>query len=89
MYQIARAPVREQQALFRNTATNKAINNTRRDNDLGIVLKKPRTHINAENKKYLQFLDILTLYNTAPVDAEEPYQILGGLVRQYDLKYDN
>jgi hypothetical protein len=71
----------------RQIATNKAINNTRRDNDLGVVLKKPHTHINAENKRCLQFLDILTLYNAAPIDAENPYQILGSFVRQYDLKY--
>ena len=73
----------------RQIATNKAISNTRRDNDLDIILKKPRTRINAENKRYLQFLDILALYNAAPVDAEDPYRILGGLVQKYDLKYGN
>lgn len=72
----------------RQIATNKAINNTRRDDSLGVTLKKPRTRINAENKKYLQFLDILALYNIAPVDAEDPYKVLGNLVQKYDLKYD-
>jgi len=69
-------------------ATNKAKENTRVDRDLNIVLKKPRRQINRENKRYLQFLDILDYMEKAPLDAENPLAVLAGFVQEYKLKYD-
>ncbi|MHB8280388.1 MAG: hypothetical protein ACYDIA_22475 [Candidatus Humimicrobiaceae bacterium] len=72
----------------RHIATNKAKENTRVDKDLNIVLKKPRTQINGENKRYLQFLDTLDYMEKAPLDAENPFVILAKFVQEYKLKYD-
>ncbi len=72
----------------RYIATNKAIDNSRMDRDLNIVLKKPRTQINGDNKRYLQFLDILDYMEKAPLDTENPLAILAGFVQEYKLKYD-
>ncbi|MBC8147744.1 MAG: hypothetical protein H8E98_07135 [Bacteroidetes bacterium] len=73
---------------MRYIATNIAKENTRVDRDLNIVLKKPRTQINRENKRYLQFLDVLDYMEKAPLDAKNPLAILVGFVQEYKLKYD-
>jgi len=72
----------------RYIATNKAKENTRVDRDLNIVLKKPRTQINRENKRYLQLLDVLDYMEKAPLDAKNPLAVLAGFVQEYKLKYD-
>lgn len=72
----------------RQIATNKAKDNTRMDKRFNVVLKKPRVGIDAENKRYLQFLDTLDVMDKAPVDANDPYQILNHFVQQYHLQYD-
>ena len=58
------------------------------DRDLNIVLKKPRTQINRENKRYLQLLDVLDYMEKAPLDAKNPLAVLAGFVQEYKLKYD-
>jgi len=72
----------------RYIATNKAKENTRVDRDLNIVLKKPRTQIDRENKRYLQFLDVLDYMGKAPLDAKNLLAVLVGFVQEYKLKYD-
>lgn len=71
----------------RQIATNKAIDNTRDDKRLNIVLKKPKMVVNKDNKRYLQLLDVLEYMDKIPVDAKEPYNILNGFVRQYQLGF--
>lgn len=72
----------------RHIATNKAIDNTRDDKQLDIVLKKPRAAVNAENQYYLQFLDVLDCLDKIPIDTDNPYTILNGYIKQYQLGYD-
>lgn len=71
----------------RTFVSNHAQNRTKKDDMLDIVVKAPRTAVTMDNRKYLQFLDLLNIYNEVPVDAEEPYLILGGFVQTNGLDY--
>ena len=55
---------------------------------LGVVIRPPKTEINAENKAYLQMLDALELLDKAPVDAENSYEIVANHIREKDLRYE-
>lgn len=68
-------------------ATNVAKNRIKRDIKLGIVIKPPKTEVTAENKAYLQLLDVLDIMEKAPVDTEQPYTILAEYIRDSELKY--
>lgn len=67
--------------------SNMAWNRARKDEALGIVVRPPKVTVNRENRAYLQFLDMLTIYDEIPVDAENPYGILNGIVRARGLDY--
>ena len=69
-------------------ATNVAKECVRYDNRLGVVIRPPKTMINAENRAYLQTLDALDILDKAPVDAESPYALLGNHIRQNGLQYE-
>ena len=69
-------------------ATNAAKDCVRYDSKLGVSICPPKTPINAENKAYLQTLDALDLLEKAPVDAQNPYQILADHIRQNGLQYE-
>lgn len=69
-------------------ATNMAKECVRTDKKLGVVIRPPKTEINAENKAYLQMLDALELLDKAPVDAENPYEIVANHIREKDLRYE-
>lgn len=71
----------------RTFVSNNAQNRTKRDEILDIIVKPPKTVVNAGNRPYLQFLDLLNIYDDVPVDAEEPYAILGGFVQAKKLDY--
>lgn len=43
--------------------------------------------VNKENRFYLQFLDLLNMYDDVPVDAEDPYLLLGRFVQARGLDY--
>lgn len=69
-------------------ATNAARECVRRDARLNVSICLPKTEITAENKAYLQCLDVLEQLELAPVDAQEPYHILSEYIRQHHLRYD-
>ncbi|MBR3382691.1 MAG: hypothetical protein IKG85_06630 [Clostridia bacterium] len=69
-------------------ATNAARDCIRRDEKLGVSICPPKVTINVENKAYLQTLDALELLEKAPVDAEDPYELLAGHIRSKGLKYE-
>lgn len=72
----------------RTFVSNYAQNRTKKDDTLGIIVRTPKTRVTKENRRYLQFLDLLNIYDDVPVDAEEPYAILGNFVRNNSLNYE-
>lgn len=69
-------------------ATNAAKECMRTDRKLGVVIRPPKVKVTAENRDYLQMLDVLDLLEKAPVDEEHPYEILAGHIRKRELKYE-
>lgn len=68
-------------------ATNKAGGCARMDKKLGVVVRPPKVEINAGNKQYLKMLDVLDILDNAPVDAEQPYKIIGEYIERLGLEY--
>ena len=60
----------------------------REDKGCGVKTTPPKTEINRENKRYLQLLDAFEDINKAPVDVENPYNILANHIRKNNLKYE-
>ncbi len=71
----------------RTIITNKATNGTRRDEDLGIVIKPPKTKIFLKNKSILQTLDIMDMLDLSPVDADEPEKIISDFIKANHIDY--
>ena len=71
----------------RTFVSNSAQHRAKRDDALGIVIRAPRIPVNKENRFYLQFLDLLNMYDDVPVDAEDPYLLLGRFVQARGLDY--
>lgn len=69
-------------------ATNMARECLRTDKKLGVKIRPPKTEINAENKAYLQTLDVLELLDKAPVDVEQPYALIANHIRKCELEYE-
>lgn len=69
-------------------ATNAAKDCIRYDKKLGVSICPPKVTITSENKVYLQVLDALDLLDKAPVDVENPYNILANHIRKNNLKYE-
>ncbi len=67
--------------------TNKAIDGLRADRQLNVMIKPPRLPVSTENKAYLQTLDMLDLLDDAPVDAENPYQIITMYMNAHSVEY--
>lgn len=68
--------------------TNVAKDCIRIDKKLDIMIKPPKTKVNAENKYYLQILDVLEMMDKAPIDEEDPYAIIANHIEKLNLKYD-
>ncbi len=68
-------------------ATNHASDCARVDRKLGVVVRPPKVKINAENKQYLKILDVLDILDDAPVDADNPYDIIGEYIERLGLEY--
>lgn len=68
-------------------ATNKARNGTRTDRGLGVVIRPPKTGINAENREHLQVLDVLDAISRAPVDEKDPYLVIARYIDERGLRY--
>ena len=71
----------------RTFVSNNAQTRARKDDTLGIVILAPRISVNRENLFYLQFLDLLNIYDDVPVDAEDPYLLLGSYIQTRRLDY--
>lgn len=67
--------------------TNKAKNGHRPDKQLNIYIKPPRVTITAKNKAYLQVLDMLELLDDAPVDVENPFEVIAMHVEKRRLDF--
>ena len=54
---------------------------------LGVTIRPPKTAVTAENKAYLQVLDVLELLDKAPVDDAHPYEIIARHIKGKRLEY--
>ena len=52
-----------------------------------MLIRPPKTKIDADNKAYLQTLDAMDLLDKAPIDAERPYEILANHIQTGHLRY--
>lgn len=68
-------------------ATNVAKECARADRKLGVTIRPPKTAVTAENKSYLQVLDVLELLDKAPVDDAHPYEIIARHIKGKRLEY--
>lgn len=68
-------------------ATNMAKDCARTDKKLGVTIRPPKVTVTAENKAYLQVLDVLEMLDKAPVDEERPYEIIAKHIRSQQLEY--
>ena len=59
----------------------------RADRKLGVTIRPPKTAVTAENKAYLQVLDVLELLDKAPVDDAHPYEIIARHIKGKRLEY--
>ena len=70
-------------------ATNAAKDCVRYDSRLGVSVCPPKVPVTAENKAYLQTLDVLDLLDKAPIDVKNPYTILADHIRRNGLQYES
>lgn len=68
-------------------ATNKANDCARLDKKLDIVVRPAKIKVNADNKQYLKLLDVLDILDDAPIDADNPYRIIGNYIDELGLDY--
>lgn len=67
--------------------TNMAKDCARTDKKLGVTIRPPKVAVTAENKAYLQVLDVLEMLDKAPVDEERPYEIIAHHIHSLQLEY--
>ena len=67
--------------------TNRAKDCQRLDEALGVYVRPPKVTVTANNKDYLQVLDVLEFMEKAPVDNVNPYGCIADILTQYNLKY--
>ena len=58
------------------------------DNRLGVVIKVPKVKVTAENKAYLQILDVLDMMDDNPIDEKEPHYIVAEHIKKQKVQYD-
>ena len=71
----------------REIATNVAKDCARMDKKLGVLIRPPKEPVTAENKDYLQILDVMDLLKKAPVDEKDPYEIIAKYIQRKGLHY--
>ena len=71
----------------RTFVSNRVRSQQKKDEALGIIVKPPRTTVTKDNRLYLQFLDILSIYDEVPVDVRQPYRLLNHYVHDACLHY--
>lgn len=54
---------------------------------LDVIIRPPKTKVTAENKAYLQVLDVLEMLDKAPVDSKQPYEIISKYILSQQLRY--
>ncbi|MGC7871828.1 hypothetical protein ACPUYX_09910 [Desulfosporosinus sp. SYSU MS00001] len=57
------------------------------DNELKVVLRKPKVKVDAKNVKYLQVLDAVENKDRIPVDAKLPYKIINDYMEKNSLDF--
>ncbi|MBQ9227591.1 MAG: hypothetical protein IJ168_02065 [Eubacterium sp.] len=67
--------------------SNVAGSAARKDIELDVVVKPPKTQVTKDNKVYLQTLDALELLNKAPIDVDNPFYIIGKYIDDRGLDY--
>ncbi len=72
----------------RMIATNAIKDCSRYDKQLDVYLIPPKTRINSVNIHYLQVLDVLDLFDKAPIDSNDPYRVIGNHILQRGLHYE-
>lgn len=68
-------------------ATNKRTDGLREDKKLGVFVRPAKTTVTKENKRYLQILDVLELFDRVPIDAAEPFRIVSAYIAKLGLEY--
>lgn len=71
----------------RTLATNLAKASARTDKKLDVIIRPPKIKVTAESKAYLQVLDVLEMLDKAPVDSDQPYQIIAKHICSQGLQY--
>ncbi len=84
MYQLG---LTSQMPRERILATNAVKKCARTDKKLGVTIRPPKMVVTAENKSYLQILDVLELLDKAPVDDAHPYEIIARYIKENQLEY--
>ena len=72
----------------RMIATNAVKYCIRYDKNLDVYLVPPKTRINSGNIGYLQILDVLDLFDKAPIDTHDPYKLIGNQILKKGLRYE-
>lgn len=67
--------------------TNVAKDCARADKKLGVTIRPPKVKITADNKVYLQTLDVLDALEKAPIDVEQPYTVVAKHIHERKLQY--
>ena len=67
--------------------TNNAYDCQRKDEKLDVVVRPSKVKINANNKHYLEILDVLDAIDKTPIDTNKPYDIIGKYIKELGLDY--
>ena len=67
-------------------ATNRA-KEKRYDKELGVVVRPPKTIVSKDNLLYLKILDVMALMNKAPIDVNDPYEVISNYIEENKLDF--
>lgn len=67
-------------------ATNRA-KEKRYDKELGVVVRPPKTVVSKDNLLYLKILDVMALMDKAPIDANDPYEVISNYIEENKLDF--
>lgn len=72
----------------REYVTNAATNGARFDKKLEVKVRPPKENINDKNILYFQLLDVINIFNKAPIDVKNPHKILADYIIKNRLSYN-
>ena len=55
--------------------------------ELGVTIRPPKTKITADNKCYLQMLDVIESIGKIPIDCDDPYRIVAKYINNNGFDY--